>query len=149
VRATVIGDARAPTGLRHFGIDVRGTAACADPKRALSVLDGVAMPSPERTIDLVAAGRIVRVDRRSVAAELADRVLDQRTPALDRVPVSARLASAARAVSAPGRGVGFVLDDGRLWPVRPPEVAGVNDSKAEEIDPERWDAYPAGLSLGR
>jgi hypothetical protein len=149
VRATVIGPARAPTDLRHFGVDVRGAAGCAEPNRVLAVLDGLAVPSPARTIDLVVGGKVVRVDRRSVATELAGQVLDRRPPQLDGFPVTVRLPSAARAVSAPGRGVGFVLDDGKLWPVRPPQVAGLNDSVVEEISPQQWDAYPKGSSLGR
>jgi hypothetical protein len=92
---------------------VRGAAACADPNRVLSVLDGVAMPSPMRTMDLVAGGKVVRLDRRSAATELADQVLNQRVPALDRFPVSARLPAAAKAVHAAGRGVGLVLDEAR------------------------------------
>jgi hypothetical protein len=149
VWATVIGGAGAPTELRHFGIDVRGSAACVDLNRVLSVLDGVAMPSPMCTMDLVAGGKVVRLDRRSVATELAGQVLNQRVPALDKVPVSARLPAAAKAVRAAGRGVGLVLDDGTLWPLRRPQVAALNDSPVEEISPPQWDAYPTGFPLGR
>jgi hypothetical protein len=149
VRATATGSAAAPTDLRHFGVDVRAVAACASQDRLLSVLDGAAMPSPARTIDLVVDGRVVRVDRRSVAAELAGQVLEQRVPALDALPVSVRLRSGATAVSAAGRGVGLVLDDGKLWPLRRPQVAAANDSPVVDIGPQQWDAYPMGFLLGR
>jgi len=153
VRATAIGGAAAPTELRHFGVDVRSVVACPTPDRLLSVLDGTAMPSPARTVDLVAGGRVLRVDRRSVAAQLAGQlagqVLDQRVASLNTVPVTTRLQTGAKAVSAAGRGVGFVLADGKLWPLRRPEVAAANDSPVTEISPQQWDAYPMGFLLGR
>jgi hypothetical protein len=149
VRATVIGSAGAPTDLRHFGLDVQGAAACEDPNRVLSALDGVAMPSPMRTMDLVTEGKVVRLDRRSVATDLADQVLNRRVPALDKFPVSARLPTAAKAVRAAGRGVGLVLDDGKLWPLSRPQAAALNDSPVVDISPQQWDAYPAGSPLGR
>jgi hypothetical protein len=104
VWATVIGGAGAPTELRHFGIDVRGSAACVDLNRVLSVLDGVAMPSPMCTMDLVAGGKVVRLDRRSVATELAGQVLNQRVPALDKVPAPHGCPRRRRRYAPPGAG---------------------------------------------
>ncbi|WP_176968791.1 beta-xylosidase [Amycolatopsis xylanica] len=149
VRATVIGGAKAPTDLKHFGIDVKGVGACADPKRAMTVLDGLAAPSPARTMDLLVGGKLVRVDRRSVAGALATRVLDRRPPEFDKLPVAARLTASAKAVRAPERGIGLVLDDGKLWPVGSADVTGMNDSSVEEITTAQWDAYPAGSALAR
>ena len=80
-----------PSDLRHYGLDLGGFDACKSTGRALLALDGFAMPSPQRTIDLVVKGALVRVDRRSVAEKLAVRVLDDRVPALDDVDVVARL----------------------------------------------------------
>ncbi|WP_199433168.1 beta-xylosidase [Qaidamihabitans albus] len=148
VHATVIGSAKAPTDLRHFGIDVHGLDACAEPERALAVLEGFTMPSPARTMDLVTGGKVVRVDRRSVATVLATRVLDERLPVLDEVPVAARLASGARAVRAPGLGTGFVLDGGTLWPVTVPEAVERNDSTAEPVSRPEWERYVVGSTLG-
>jgi hypothetical protein len=149
VRATVLGAAGAPTDLRHFGLDVTGVAGCTDPTRALTVLNGFAMPSPVRTMDLVVAGKVVRIDRRSVAEQLAVHVLDRRITALDQVPVSAHLVAGARAVQAPGLGLGLLLDDGRLWPVHPDSIAGLDGSAIETITPAQWLAYPAAPALGR
>ncbi|WP_158892169.1 beta-xylosidase [Amycolatopsis anabasis] len=149
VRATVNGSANAPTDLRRFGIDLHGVRACEEPARALTVLDGFAMPSPMRTIDLVTGGKLLRVDRRSVAERLAEHVLDRRLPELDRILVAARLPAQARALLAPGPGVGFLLDDGRLWPVTVPGLAALNDSPVEAVTNEQWAAYPAGSPLGR
>lgn len=147
VHATVIGGADAPTDLRHYGIDVHGVDGCGSPGRALAVLDGVALPSPVRTMDLVVGGHVVRVDRRSVATTLARHVLDERVPALDAVPVAARLDAGTTAVSAEGRGTGFVLD-GTVWPVSSAEALEANDSPVESIGAEQWDAYPKGPALG-
>ncbi len=151
VRATVIGEAKAPTDLRHFGADLHGLDGCADPARALGVLDGVAMPSPVRTMDLIVDGRIVRVDRRSVAVELAGTVLDRRLAAIGGLPVAARLAPGAPALRVEGAGLGLLLDDGALWPVtgsaagRVPEA---NDSTVEQVGEREWKSYPAGVVLG-
>ncbi|MBK1788141.1 beta-xylosidase [Prauserella cavernicola] len=147
IHATVIGEARAPTELRRYGLDLFGLEACSDPERALAVLDGFAMPSPVRTMDLVADGKVVRVDRRSVAAQLASVVLDERLAVLDGLPVDARLPSAARAVEAPGLGSGFLLD-GALWPVVGADVTELNGSAVEPVSRQEWDAYPAGPTLG-
>jgi len=148
VRATVTGEAGAPTDLRRFGLDLTELDACADPARALTVLDGFAMPSPVRTMDLVVAGQVVRVDRRSVARELADHVLDARLDVLDRYPVVARLESGTRALEADGLGVGFLLDDGRLYPVRNAAAVSANGSATEQVTPEQWRDHPEGPALG-
>lgn len=149
VRATGLGEAGAPTDLRHFGLDVVGVQGCADPQRALGMLDGYAMPSPVRTMDLVVAGKVVRIDRRSVAEQLATHLLDQRLSVLDRVPVAAHLASGARALQAPGLGVGLLLDDGKLWPVHPSAVVALDGSVIEPVSTAQWRSYPEGPTLGR
>jgi hypothetical protein len=104
------------------------------------------MPSPQRTIDLVINGELVRVDRRSVAEKLAVRVLDGRVPALDDVKVVARLKPGAEAVAAPGRGTGFVLDD-KLWRFDSADVAAMNSSPLRQLSDEDWDAYDRGPDL--
>ncbi|SDC67415.1 glycoside hydrolase family protein [Actinokineospora iranica] len=144
VRATRIG--AAPTDLMMFGADVTGSGACAEPARALKALEGFAMPSPQRTIDLVRDGALVRVERRSVAEKLAVRVLDHRVPALDSVPVAARLTASAAVVRADSR-LGFVLDDGRLWPITDPAVATLNSSPMTPVSPSVFDSYRRGPDL--
>jgi len=148
VRATVIGAAGAPTDLQHYGLDLHGVNACADPERTLRVLDGVAMPSTVRTMDVVVDGKVVRVDRRSVAQAIAGRVLDHRLPVVDGIPVATHLRAGAPALRAPESGTGLVLDDGALWPVTSPEVAELNGSTAEPITQQQWENYPAGSVLG-
>ncbi|HEX4702947.1 MAG TPA: beta-xylosidase, partial [Pseudonocardiaceae bacterium] len=65
VRATANG--AGPTGLAHFGVDVNGLQACQQRTQALTLLDGFAMPAPDRTVDLVVGDRLIEVERRSVA----------------------------------------------------------------------------------
>ncbi|MEC3980987.1 beta-xylosidase [Amycolatopsis sp. H20-H5] len=143
VRSTAIGSAGAPTDLRRFGLDVQGLHACDSQDSLLSTLDGVAMPSPQRTMDLVTGGKLLRVDRRSVAASLAGELLGKRLPMIDRLPVAARLSAAARFVRADARGIGALID-GRLWPVPDASAAVRNDSTVDLISTQQWDAYPAG-----
>jgi len=149
VRATAIGEAAAPTDLRHFGVDVTGVNGCADTAHALKTLDGFAMPSPARTMDLVVDGHVVRVDRRSVAEQLAEHVLPSRVEILDELPATARLVSGAPAITAPGLGLGLLLDDGKLWPAHPDSVAELNGSRIETVTPAEWRSYPEGAGLGR
>lgn len=146
LRATVIGQANAPTDLRHFGADVAGVSGCATSAQALAVLNGFAMPSPVRTMDLVVDGRVVRVDRRSVAEKLARTVLDHRIDVLDQVPVAADITAAVPAVQAPGYGFGLILD-GRLWPVDSADVIALNGSTAQPITAAQWLRYPMGPAL--
>jgi hypothetical protein len=148
VRATVIGGAAAPTALRHFGLDLLGSQACGNPGRVAATFDGVTMPSPERTMDLVRAGKRVRVDRRVVALSLASELLDKAPPAVAVLPVAARLGSGAEAVQAPGRGFALVLDDHRLWRVPDGGVALNNGSPPHTVTTAQWDGYAPGPSLG-
>jgi hypothetical protein len=145
VRATREGPA-GPTDLMHFGLDLMDVGACRDTDRALLALNGYAMPSPQRTVDLIMAGTIVRVDRRSVAEALAVQILDRRVPALDKVPVSARITAGVPAVRAPDRGMALVIDD-RLWPLIPMTAVERNSSAVVEITQQRWDAYERGADL--
>jgi hypothetical protein len=137
----------APTGIVHFGLDVTGADGCGTRERALATLYGFAFPSPQRTIDLVVGAGVVRVDRRSVAAQLAVNVLDHPVPALAGVPVLARLKPGAQARSAPGRGVGLLLDDGKLWTVPSGQAATLNASPVLAVPPDRFDAYAGGMTL--
>ncbi|MGV9364461.1 beta-xylosidase [Amycolatopsis sp. NPDC003731] len=146
VRATAIGGARAPTDLRHFGLDLLGSQACANPARVASTFDGVTAPSPERTMDLVRAGARVRVDRRAVAVALAGEVLDRAPQALAALPQAARLRSGAEAVQAPGHGYAFILD-GHRWEAPDPGVVAGNGSTARPVTRAQWDGYPPGASL--
>jgi hypothetical protein len=145
VRATY--DAPAgPSGLQHFGEDVVDFNACDDPARAVLALDGFAVPSPARTVDLVVGGQIVRFDRRSVAEKLAVRVLARRPESLNKVKVAAHVAAGVPTRQAPGRGIAFLMDD-RLWRISSVTVATANSSASLNITPEEWDAYERGLDL--
>ncbi|MFF0144265.1 glycoside hydrolase family protein [Amycolatopsis sulphurea] len=147
VRATRIGDAGAPTGLMHFGLDVRGAGGCSSPSRLTTTFDGVAMPSPDRMIDLFRRGERIRVDRRSVAGVLAGELLDRPVPQLAKLPVKTRLHSGATVVHAYGRGYGIVLD-GVLYGLPDTSIVPLNGSGVLETDPRQWDASARGLPLG-
>jgi len=135
-----------PSDLKHFGVDVVDFDACREPARAVLALDGFAVPSPSRTVDLVVGGKIVRFDRRSVAEKLAIRVLAVRPPALDEVPVAARVTAGVPARTAKGRGTAFLLDD-KLWRIGPPAAAAANSSSVFEVTQEEWDDYERGVDL--
>ncbi|MQA62190.1 MAG: beta-xylosidase [Actinophytocola sp.] len=143
---------RAPTGIRHFGMDLTGAHGCADPARALALLEGHAFPSPERTMDLITDGKLVRVDRRSVAVTLARSVLKQRPDPMAELAVDARLTPEVPVLYSPGSGPGVLLDDGRLWPLRDASVADamakLNGSRAKTVSDHRLASYPAGPTLG-
>lgn len=135
-----------PSELRHFGLDVVGFDACREPGRAVLALDGFAMPSPARTIDLIVGGQVVRFDRRSVAAKLAVRVLDRRVAAIDRVKVAAHVTPGVPARQANGRGTAFLLD-GKLWRIASPDIANLNSSAPLSVSPAEWDGHARGLDL--
>jgi len=150
VRATTIGEGNAPTALRHFGVDVTGVDGCDSEDSVLGVYQGVSMPSPVRTMDLVTAGALVRIERRSVAELLSDRVVDERPDVLDDVSVSARLPAGAPVLRTDEGDVGLLLDD-TLWPVRgveASELAERNDSPLRRVSSRQWEEYPTGATLG-
>ncbi|GAB3442487.1 beta-xylosidase [Actinophytocola sediminis] len=135
-----------PSNLRHFGLDIVGFDACAEESRALRALDGFALPSPQRTIDLVVDGMLVRVDRRSVAEKLALRVLDQPVAALAKTEVAARLKPGTEARRTPDGGIAFVLD-GQLWAVNSEEVASLNSSAVLDLTEQEQHDYKRGPDL--
>ncbi|RJQ81578.1 beta-xylosidase [Pseudonocardiaceae bacterium YIM PH 21723] len=147
VRATVLG--AAPTDLRWFGIDVVGAKGCLDDKRAAAVLDGLAMPSADRTIDLIASGTRMRVERRSVALALGNGLLGAPVDAVAGLSRGGNLKAGALAVRAPDRPVGIVLEDGHLYVVGDPQVAELNSSGIREVTQHEWDSYPRGTDLTR
>nr|WP_246155124.1 beta-xylosidase [Saccharopolyspora hirsuta] len=138
----------APTDIRHFGVDVTGVDGCASPKQAAAVLNGFAVPSPERTVDVVHDGARVRIERRSVAELLVTRVLDRRVPAVAELPVVGTIETGAKALRAPSGEVGLVDVEGRLWTV-PPEVAEANGSAVVDVPEAEWAAYLRGGDLRR
>lgn len=146
VRATK--DTGAPTDIRHYGLDLHGAPGCTDPFRALKVLDGYAMPSPERTMDLVVRGKLVRVDRRSVAVALASRVLERRPAQLVPLRVDARLPAGAPVLYAPSHGGGMLLSDGRIWPLALDGLADLNGSPERTVSDRKWTSLPLGTALG-
>jgi hypothetical protein len=145
VRATREGP-NGPTDLRHYGVDLVDLGGCATRERALVTLNGYAMPSPERTIDLIIAGQLVLIDRRSMAETMAVRILDGPVPALATMAPVARITPGLPAVRAPGRGVGLVID-GKLWQLASTVPAERNSSPVVDISPAAWDVYPKGPDL--
>ncbi|HEX4721164.1 MAG TPA: beta-xylosidase [Pseudonocardiaceae bacterium] len=133
-----------PDDLAHVGVDVTGLHACDQPAQALTLLDGFAIPAPDRTIDLVVNGKLVEVERRSVALALAAGMDDGPPASITALPVVAHLTAGATAVSAPNRAVGMLLDDGKLWVVGSPAIARANSSQVTTVLTARWDAYPRG-----
>lgn len=137
LRATALNPA--PTEIRHFGIDLVGVRGCQQRAQAVAVLNGFAVPSPVRTADIIHNGVKVRVERHSVAAELATRVLPEKVPALDEMRVAATIAAGAPALRSPGGELGVLDDAGRLWLVTPEAVAA-NDSPVTDVSAAEWDA---------
>jgi hypothetical protein len=111
------------------------------------VLDGYAVPSPERTTDLVIGGKVLRVERRSVSDRLAKRVLEDRPPIVDQLPVVATLQAGAKTVRSPEGLLGVVLDDGKLWVIGTAEVAQLNSSQITDISTQEWARYERGSDL--
>ncbi|MEV4597622.1 beta-xylosidase [Amycolatopsis sp. NPDC049253] len=147
VRATTIGSAGAPTGLKHFGLDVQGAGGCSSPDRVTTTFDGVAMPSPDRRMDLFRRGVRIRVDRRSVAAALAGEVVDRPLAPVAGLPVKTTLKSGTNVVHSYGHGYGVVLGN-ELYGLPDTTIVDLNGAEVTEIDPRQWDAYAPGLPLG-
>ncbi|TWP50838.1 family 43 glycosylhydrolase [Lentzea tibetensis] len=139
LRATTTGAAGAPTAISHFGLDAVGMAGCFDIHSA-TALDGLALPSPERTVDLVLGGKVIRFERRSVAEKFARGVIAVRPAFVDSLPVVARVPAGAQAVRGPDGQVGLVLD-GKLWIVGAEEVAALNSSTITGIGKDEWNRY--------
>jgi len=136
-----------PDSLMHAGVDITGLHACDQPGPAQLLLNGFAVPAPDRTVDLVVNGKLVEVERRSVALALAVGMDDDPPASITALPVVAHLRAGAPAFAAPGRPVGVLLDGGTLWPIGTADVAQANSSPVTTVPVERWDAYPRGVDL--
>ncbi|MET0237662.1 MAG: beta-xylosidase [Kibdelosporangium sp.] len=139
-------DRAQPTDLRRFGLDLKDVGGCATRTSALATLNGFAMPSPQRTMDLVLGTSLYRVDRRSVAEAFGALVVEHRPAVLDNMAPAAHVVAGAEAVRANGKGVGLLLD-GKLYPIGSAEVAGVNSSHVVDVLPATWDSYLRGPAL--
>jgi hypothetical protein len=139
LRATVNGGSGAPTNIGHFGLDAVGLTGCATTEEA-RVLEGFAMPSPVRTIDVVADGKLVRFERRSVAERVAHAVLDTRPQVADLLELGFSVPARVPAVRAPDGKVGLLLDD-KLWVVGSLELATLNSSEITPVTAEQWRRY--------
>ena len=145
VRATQ--NKAAPNGLTHFGVTLTGFNGCTTTAQATDVLNGFAMPSPDRTMDLLVNGKFVDFERATVAQALAVGTLGQPVSALSGVPVEATIQAQAMGVSATGEPVGLVATNGHMCVVGSPNVAQLNSSTVQLVAPTAWAAYPGGCDL--
>lgn len=156
IRATVDGAAAAPTDLQQFGLDLVGVPGCVDESSA-AVLHGFAVPSPRNTTDLVLRGKVVRIERRSVTDRLALKVLDQRPPVVDVLPVVATIPAGAKALRSPDGQIGLLLskddDADELWVLgsgpAADEITALNSSEPTLVTKAAWAAYPKAGDLRR
>ncbi|MFC7343748.1 beta-xylosidase [Saccharopolyspora griseoalba] len=135
LRATAL--APAPTDIRHYGVDVVDANACADPRDAARALEGFAVPNDVRTVDVIADGRRLRVERRSVAERMATAVLPDSPSAVERLPVVAEIRAGAPALRSPSGEVGLLDSRGRLHAV-PPDAVAANGSRITDVTALRW-----------
>lgn len=145
VRAT--SDQTAPTGLTHYGVTVTGFDGCKTAAQASDVLNGFAMPSPDRTMDLLVDGKFVDFERASVAQAVAVGTLDQQVPALAGVPVEATIAAQASGISTSGEPLGLLATNGHLCLVGSANAVQLNSSTLQAVDAAKWAAYPGGCDL--
>lgn len=138
LRGTFEGPA-GPTNISHFGIDAVGLRGCATANEAKS-LNGFAVPSPERTLDVVVGANVMRFERRSVAQQFAKGVLGTRPQGVDAFKVAFSVPAGAPAVANPAGQVGLLLE-GKLWIVGSAEIATLNSSTITQVTAEQWAKY--------
>jgi hypothetical protein len=139
LRSTTRDGSGAPTNVRHFGLDALGLDGCATTEEA-KVLNGYAMPSPERTADVVVGGKVIRFERGSVAAKYATRVLARRPPNVDSLPVAVRVPAGVPAVRSPQHQLGLLVNN-KLMIMRALDAAQLNSSEVTVVSQEQWDRY--------
>jgi hypothetical protein len=141
LRATRDNGRGGPTDIATFGLDLTGVGGCRTPE----TMAGIAMPAPDRTVEMVVDGKLVRIERRSVAEQLALRVLDKPVPGVDSLPLAATIKAGAEVLHAPDRPYAFVVG-GALWPAGPPAVEA-DSAHVTEVSDAEWDARPKGGDL--
>jgi hypothetical protein len=145
VRATV--NPAAPNNLTHYGLTVSGFNGCRTTEQATDVLNGFAMPSPDRTVEVLVNGRLVDFERRSVALAVAVGMLDSAVPALAGLPVQATVDAGSVAVSTPGQPVGLQATNGTLCLVSGANTPALNSSTVVPVNAATWADYGTGCDL--
>ncbi|WP_439663592.1 beta-xylosidase [Lentzea sp. HUAS TT2] len=138
LRGTIEGPA-GPTNISHFGIDAVGVRGCATATEA-KALNGFAVPSPERTLDVVVGGSLMRFERRSVAEKFARGVLGTRPQGVEAFKLAVNVPAGAPAVTDPSGQVGLLLD-GKLWIIESTDIAKLNSSTVTSVSAEQWAKY--------
>ncbi|SMD19882.1 beta-xylosidase [Lentzea albidocapillata] len=146
LRGTVEGPA-GPTNISHFGLDAVGLKGCVTATEA-KALNGLAVPSPERTLDVVVGGNVMRFERRSVAEKFARGVLGTRPQGVDALKLAFTVPAGAPAVTNPAGQVGLLLA-GKLWVVGSAEIATLNSSKITPVSADQWAKYERVPDLAR
>ncbi|GAB2857655.1 glycoside hydrolase family protein [Lentzea nigeriaca] len=139
LRATSSDGSGAPTNISHFGMDVVGLNGCLTADEART-LNGFAMPSPERTADVVMNGKIIRFERGSVAAKYAVGVLAKRPKIADSMKVAVRVPAGAPAVRSLSDQLGFLVNN-KLIVMNSLDAAQLNSSEVTVVTQEQWDRY--------
>ncbi|MCA2229608.1 hypothetical protein [Nonomuraea aurantiaca] len=138
-----------PHTLGHFGFDLLTGRTCDQLPSAqvAAVFDGYGIASPGLPATLVISGRRLQLEEAAVYTALTSNRVDVSSQTFHRIPYGASLHSRQSAVRSPGRPSGYVLDDGRLWPVTDDRLFTLNGSWAKYLALQQYDSYQKGPTL--
>lgn len=115
-----------------------GQFACRSADRLGPGVPGPRRPARPPVPQRAAARRLHRPDRQRV---------DVTSQTFHQIPYGASPHTGAPAIVAAGRPAGYLLDDGRLWPVADNRLITANSSPVTTVSTQTYDSYPKGPTL--
>lgn len=138
-----------PHTLGHFGFDLLTGRTCGQlaNSQVAAVFNGYGIESPGLPATYITGGQRLQIQQLGVYTALTGNRVNVSSQTFHQIPYGASLHTGAPAITAAGRPAGYVLDDGRLWPVADNRLITANGSSTSTVSVGRYDSYPKGPTL--
>lgn len=140
-----------PHTLGHFGFDLLTGRICAQlaSSQVAALFNGYGIESPGLPATSITGAQRLQIQQLGVYTALTANRVNVSSQTFHQIPYGASLHTGAPAVIAAGRPAGYLLDDGRLWPVADNRLITANNSPIRTISTREYDGYPKGPTLRR
>jgi hypothetical protein len=138
-----------PHTLGHFGFDLLTGRTCGQlpSSQVSSLFNGYGIESPGLPATYITGAQRLQIQQLGVYTALTGNRVNVSSQTFHQIPYGASLHTGAPAITAAGRPAGYVLDDGRLWPVADNRLITANNSSVTTVSIGRYDSYPKGPTL--
>ncbi|MGN9912117.1 hypothetical protein ACTMTJ_31715 [Phytohabitans sp. LJ34] len=138
-----------PHTLGHFGFDLLTGRTCGQltDAQVAALFNGYGIESAGLPATYITGGRRLQIQELGVYTALTGNRVNVSSQTFHQIPYGASLHTGVPAVRAAGRPAGYLLDDGRLWPVADNRLITANRSPVTTISVQQYDSYPKAPTL--